>query len=75
MRRLVFSAAMAATMLLGGAVAWQAGAAGLAGGDPRAIMREMSPIQPTACVRTGAKCPPGHHWICGPAGHCRCVPC
>ena len=34
------------------------------------------PIQPAACRGKDVHCPPGSHWVCGPAGQrCWCEPC
>ena len=37
---------------------------------------ETGPVQQAACRGKDVHCPPGYHWVCGPAGHnCTCVPC
>jgi hypothetical protein len=51
------------------AAAWQ-GAAKIAPAGP------YSAIHPAACGGRDVHCPPGSHWVCGPAGQrCWCTPC
>jgi hypothetical protein len=79
MRNLVIVAAMGLALGLGGALMWQANAAGAAGAVPHDLSGPMSmrPIHPAACNgRTGEHgCGAGFIWECNGAGNCRCVRC
>jgi hypothetical protein len=75
MRHLVIAAAVTIALGLGGAIAWQANAAGAAGAMPAGTpARVEKPIEPAACRGGGPHCPPGYHWVCGP-NRCWCAPC
>jgi hypothetical protein len=51
------------------AAIWQATGAG-------APAAETGPVHQAACRGKDVHCPPGQHWVCGPAGqHCWCAPC
>jgi hypothetical protein len=76
MRSLTMVFAIAAAIVFAAAPAsktdasiWQ-GAATLA-----APAAETSPVQPVGCRGKDVHCPPGSHWVCGPAGRCWCAPC
>ena len=74
MRKLMVAAAMAATLAMGGAFAWQASAATPAAPVPVAV--PSAPVHQAACVGRNVDCPPGQHRVCGPEGHrCWCAPC
>lgn len=76
MRQLVLSTIGAIALLAAGSATFQVQSTTLSGPASRAaLVQELSPIEPVACGRTGGRCPPGLHWVCGPNGHCRCVPC
>lgn len=73
MRNLVIAAAITVTAALG-VLAFHASAAPPAAPVP--LAGPYTPIHPAACGGRDVNCPPGKHWVCGPAGHnCWCAPC
>jgi hypothetical protein len=76
MRSLPVAIAIVAAFVLSAAPAANTDAAIWQGVGAAAPTTETSPVQPAACRGKDVHCPPGFHWVCGPAGHnCTCVPC
>ncbi len=76
MRSLSIGLAIVAALLLSAAPAAKTDAAIWHGLGAAAPTEEVSPVQPAACRGKNEHCPPGRHWVCGPAGHhCWCAPC
>ena len=74
MRKLTITLAVAALAL--GSMALSAGAQNQQPGAAslHSQAQNATPIHRTACVGFGRHCPPGFHWVCGPA-RCWCAPC
>jgi len=67
--------ALAATLAILFALAWNADAATWSGASRiKAAAENYTPIQKVHCVKPGNKCPPGTYWGCW-NGVCKCRPC
>jgi hypothetical protein len=72
MGKLVISLASAALLL--GSLAFSAQAQTQGAATIHAQSQNATIIHKAACVGFGRHCPPGRHWVCGPA-RCWCAPC
>jgi len=76
MRSLSIAIAIIAVIVLAAAPASKTDAAIWQAIGAAAPTADTGPVQPAACRGPGAHCPPGRHWVCGPAGQrCWCQPC
>ena len=76
MRSLPVALAIAAAILLAAIPMSNTDAAVWQGTGVAAPMTDTGPVQPAACRGPNEHCPPGRHWVCGPAGQrCWCAPC
>jgi hypothetical protein len=76
MRKLAIALGAAAVLLVSGGLTSKAQTMTL--GSPERFVpgaRNFRPIEKAACRGWGPHCGPGHHWVCGPHGHCWCARC
>jgi len=76
MRSMPIALAVAAAILFAAIPMSNTDAAVWQGTGAAAPTTDAGPVQPAACRGKDVHCPPGSHWVCGPAGqHCWCAPC